>query len=72
MGRLGLDQPAADRVAGELHPVVHAKLLEDVGPVALDGLGADDERVGDLLAQQSLSRSGCSHKCGPPMPARLD
>ena len=48
--RLGLDEPAADRVAGQLDAVAHAELLEDVRPVALDGLLADHERLGDLVA----------------------
>src|SRR5437870_4596328 len=46
---LRLDQSALDRVAGELDPIAHAELLEDVGSVALHGLLADDQRLGDLV-----------------------
>jgi hypothetical protein len=38
---LRLDQPVADRVAGELHAVAHLQLLEDVRAVSLDRLLAD-------------------------------
>ena len=43
-----LDQAGPDRVAGEVEPVAHAELLEDVGAVPVDGLHADPERLGDL------------------------
>src|SRR5687768_9509681 len=46
---LGLDQPATNRVAGQLDAVAHAELVEDVLAVALDGLDADPELLGDLL-----------------------
>ena len=49
-----LDEPGADRVAGELQPVPQAELCEQVGPVPLDGLDADDEEVGDLLRGVAL------------------
>src|SRR5690349_1654587 len=47
--RSGLDEAAADRVAGELHPVAHAELLEDVRAVALDRLLGDEQQLADLL-----------------------
>ncbi len=52
--RLGDDESPADGVAGELDPVVHPQLLEDVRPVALDCLAADHERLGDLLVRVGL------------------
>ena len=45
----GLDQAAADRVAREFDAVAHAELVEDVLPMALDDLDADEERARDLL-----------------------
>src|ERR1700746_3595195 len=48
--RSGLDEAAPDRVPGRLDPVAHPELLEDVRAVTLDGLPADHERRGDLLA----------------------
>ena len=56
-GALGLDQSAADRVARELDPIAHAELVEDVLTVTLDGLDADEERVGDLLRACTPRRS---------------
>src|SRR6187399_17960 len=50
----GLDQPASNRVARELHTVAHAELLEDVLAVAVDRLDADEELVGDLLRRVRL------------------
>jgi hypothetical protein len=47
--RLGLDEPAADRVACELDTVAHAEFVEDVLPVTLDGLDADEKSAGDLF-----------------------
>src|SRR5688572_24163987 len=44
----GLDQATTDRVTGQLDPVPHAELDEDVLAVALDGLDADEERARDL------------------------
>src|SRR5688500_18696078 len=44
----GLDEPAADRVARELHPVAHAELLEAVRSLAPDRLLVYDELLGDL------------------------
>ena len=54
LARLRLDQAAADRVAGQLDAVAHAELVEDVLPVALDGLDADHELLGDLLRRVRL------------------
>jgi hypothetical protein len=52
-GRSGLDESAADGVAGQLDAVVHVELLEDVRAVALDGLRADDgESAMSLLLEQ--------------------
>ena len=51
---LRLDEAAADRVARQLDAVVHAELLEDVRAVALDGLLADHQRVGDLPGAVAL------------------
>src|SRR3954454_24843281 len=45
---LGLDQPAPDRVPRQLDTVAHAELVEDVLAVAVDGLDADEQGVGDL------------------------
>lgn len=50
----GLDEPAADRVAGELDPVAKTELLEDVGAVALNRLLADHELLGDLASRIAL------------------
>ena len=52
--RSRLDQPAPDRVAGQLHSVAHPELLEDVAAMVLDRLLADDESVGDLVARMPL------------------
>jgi hypothetical protein len=52
--RSGLDEPATDGVAGQLHPIAHVELLEDVLAVALDGALADDEQVGDLPGRVPL------------------
>jgi hypothetical protein len=52
--RLGLNQPAPDRIAGELHAVTHPELLEHVRPVAFHGLLADDEQLGDLARGMAL------------------
>jgi hypothetical protein len=46
---LGLDQAAADGVAGELDAVAHSELLEDVLAVSLDRFHADHELLRDLL-----------------------
>ena len=46
---LRLDESATDRVAGQLDPVAHAELVEDVLPVPLDRLDADEELLRDLL-----------------------
>ena len=45
---LRLDEPAADRVAHELHAVAHAELAEDVGAVRLDRLLRELQRLRDL------------------------
>ena len=50
----GLDEPATDRVPGQRDPVVEAELLEHVRPVALDGLLADHECLGDLARRVAL------------------
>src|SRR5215208_5293440 len=49
-----LHQSAPDRVARQLDAVAHLKLLEDVRSVTIDGLVADDQSLGDLLAGQAL------------------
>src|SRR5689334_600933 len=46
----GGDESAADGVSGELDAVAHPEFLEHVGAVAVDGLAADDEQLGDLVA----------------------
>jgi hypothetical protein len=51
---LRLDQSALDRIARELYAVAHAEFLEDVLAVAVDGLDADEERIGDLLRRVRL------------------
>ena len=45
--RSGLDEAATDRVAGELDPIAHAELVEDVRAVVLDGPFADREHRRD-------------------------
>src|SRR3954470_4936521 len=45
------DQPSPDGVAREVDPVAHLELLEDVRPMAVDGLAADDQHRGDLVAR---------------------
>jgi hypothetical protein len=50
----GFDEAAADGVAGQLDPVTHAELVEDVGTVPVDGLDADGEDGGDLLGAVSF------------------
>src|SRR3954467_14815227 len=52
--RLSLGQSAPDRVAHELHPVAHAELAQQVGPVRLDGLLRQVQRLGDLLVRVCL------------------
>ena len=49
-----LHQPAPNRVPRQLDPVVHPELVEDVRAVAVDGLLADHERVGDLPGAVAL------------------
>src|SRR5436190_3673165 len=49
LGGLRIYEAAADGVAGQVHAVAQAQLLEDVRPVALDGLLAQHEQGGDLL-----------------------
>lgn len=46
--RSGLDESAADRVAGECDPIAHAELAQNVRAVALDRLLADREQLSDL------------------------
>src|SRR5437763_8224818 len=53
-GGLWLDQALADRLPGELHPVAHPQLLEDVRAVTLDRLLTDHERLGDPLVAVAL------------------
>src|SRR4051794_13427291 len=43
------DEPAADRVAGELDAVAHSELLEDVGAVSLHRLLRDVQEAADLV-----------------------
>jgi len=45
----GLDQAAADRVAGEVDAVAHAELAEDVGAMGLDRFDAEDKHGCDLF-----------------------
>src|SRR5436309_2056864 len=52
--QLWRDQPTPDRVAREVDAVAHLELLEDVGPVPVDGLAADDEHSRDLVAGVAL------------------
>ena len=52
----GLDEPVADRPAGQLDPVAHAELGEDVLAVALHRPRADRQQVGDLLASCATRR----------------
>src|SRR5215208_1094901 len=52
--RLRLDEAAADRVARQLDAVPHAELLEHVRAVAVNGLLAEEEDLGDLLARVAL------------------
>src|SRR5215212_6710315 len=48
------DEAAPDRVAREVHAIAHPELLEDVGPVPVDGLAADHEHLRDLVARVTL------------------
>src|SRR6202020_3204203 len=50
----GLDQAAPDGIARELDASAHLELLEDVGAMTLDRLGADEKDVGDLPAAVAL------------------
>lgn len=50
----GHDQAAPDRVARYVHAVPHPELVEDVRAVPVDGLAADREQRGDLVAGLSL------------------
>src|SRR5918992_396047 len=43
------DETAADRVSSELDAVAHPQLLQDVRTMALYGLDADHEHLGDVL-----------------------
>lgn len=49
-----LDEADSDGVAGEFEAVAQAQFLQEVGPVPLHGLGADDEQVPDLLRGVAL------------------
>src|SRR4051795_9855209 len=51
---LRVDQAAANRVARQVDAVAQPELLEDVRPVALDRLLAEDEQGGDLLRRVPL------------------
>src|SRR3954470_1300292 len=53
-GGSGLDEPDADRVAREIHSVAQVELLQQVRAVPVDGLLADVELRGDLLAAVAL------------------
>jgi hypothetical protein len=45
----GFDEACPDGVAGELQPVAQAEFLQEVRPVPVDGLDADEKDLGDLL-----------------------
>ena len=45
---LRFDEAAADGVPGQLDPVAHAELLQDVGPMPVDRLHTDHEQLGDV------------------------
>src|SRR4051812_17582242 len=47
-------EPPLDRVAGELHAVVHLELAQRVLHVVLDGPVGDHEPVGDLAVREPL------------------
>src|SRR3954470_2623429 len=48
------DQSPADGVARQVDAVAHPELLEDVRSMAVDGLAADEEHAGDLIARVPL------------------
>src|SRR5919106_3517493 len=50
----GLDEPAADRVAGERDAVAQPELVENVLAVALNGVFAEVQHLGDLAAAVAL------------------
>src|SRR3954466_6928521 len=52
--RLSLRQPAADRVADQLHAVAHAELAQQVRAVRLDGLLGQVQRLGGPLVRGRL------------------
>src|SRR5256885_5744936 len=52
--KLDLGQTQANRVADEAGGVRRVELLQDPGPVGLDGLGADPEELRDLLRRLAL------------------
>src|SRR6185436_12681817 len=52
--RLRLYETGADGVTGQLQPVAQAELRQQVRPVPLDGLDADEQHVGDLLGGVTL------------------
>src|SRR5215213_9933900 len=45
----GFDEPAPNGVPSQFDAIAHAELLEDVRPVALDGLLGDEEHLADLV-----------------------
>ena len=45
-----LDEPPPDCVASELDAIAHAELFKDVRTMALDGLFADEQDLGDFAA----------------------
>src|SRR3954452_20031217 len=51
---LRLGETPADRIAHELHAIAHAELAQQVGPVRLDGLLGQVQRLGDLLVRVGL------------------
>jgi hypothetical protein len=48
-------EPGPECERAGLAPVAHAELGEDVADVELDGAGADEELVGDLLVGEALA-----------------
>src|SRR3954447_23784603 len=52
--RLGLDQPALDRVPDQLDAVAHPELAQDVRAMRLDGLLGQVQRLGDRAVRVRL------------------
>src|SRR4051794_25538238 len=53
-GGSGLDEADANGVAGQVDPIAQTQLLEQVRAVPVDGLLADAQHRGDLLAAVAL------------------